>query len=85
MDYSYLNTIIFDTFYDMLSGRYTLSGKDIAVKYFRKDTVVEVTYEQMIRESACIFGYFAKRQIKDVNIAIFSAFFISFNISSRKK
>lgn len=72
MDYSYLNTIIFDTFYDMLSGRYTLSGKDIAVKYFRKDTVVEVTYEQMIRESACVFGYFAKRQIKDVNIAIFS-------------
>lgn len=72
MDYAYLDTIIYDTFYDMLSGRYEVSGRDVAVKYFKKDVVVEVTYEQMIRESACVFGYFENRKMRDRNIAIFS-------------
>lgn len=72
MDYPYLDTVIFDTFYDMLSNRYVLSRNDVAVKYFKKDVVISVTYEKLIEQTACLFGFFANRDIKDQNIAIFS-------------
>lgn len=72
MDYPYLDTVIYDTFYEMLSNRYESSGKDIAVQYFNKDNIISVTYQELIEQSACVYGFFENRGNKDCNIAIFS-------------
>ena len=72
MDYPYLDTVIYDTFYEMLSDRYLKSGEKTAVKYFEKDEIKSVTYKELIEQSACVHGYVERKGFKDCNIAIFS-------------
>lgn len=72
MDYPYLDTVIYDTFYEMLSDRYQKSGEKTAVKYFNKDEIKSVTYKELIEQSACVYGFVENKGLKDCNIAIFS-------------
>ena len=72
MDYPYLDTVIYDNFYEMLKGRYETKAKTTAIRFMDKEQITDISYEEMIKETSLIGLYFKKQGIEGKHIGIFS-------------
>ena len=72
MDYPYLDTVIYDNFYEMLKGRYETKAKTTAIRFMDKEQIINISYEEMIKETSLIGLYFKKQGIEGKHIGIFS-------------
>lgn len=70
-DYPYLKIDNYDNFYELLKARYEHNADDIAVKYFNKNQIIDVTYGRFIEEISCVYEFIDELEIKDTNIGIF--------------
>lgn len=57
MDYPYLDTVIYDNFYEMLKGRYADRGEKPAIQYLSKGKIISITYREMTRQAACVYEF----------------------------
>ena len=72
MDYPYLDTVIYDNFYEMLRGRYECNARTVAIRYREKDSIVDITYAEMTKEIAGICAYYERLGLQNRHIGIFS-------------
>ena len=72
MDYPYLDTVIYDNFYELLKGRYETKAKTTAIRFMDKEQITDISYEEMIKETSLIGLYFKKQGIEGKHIGIFS-------------
>lgn len=72
MDYPYLNTVIYDSFYEMLKGRYESSADKIAIRYMSGEKIIDITYRELISQIASVNTYFREMNMHDKHIAILS-------------
>ena len=72
MDYPYLDTVIYDNFYEMLKGRCSDSGNKTAIKYISGNDVISITYKEMTRQIASVYSYFRENEMSGRHIAIIS-------------
>ena len=49
-EYKYYKTIEYNNFYEMLNALYKKHSKKIAIKYSKRNDVIEITYNQLIKE-----------------------------------
>ena len=71
-DYPYLDTVIYDNFYEMLKGRYESSGGKIAIRYRKKDDIIDISYAQLAERVAAIYAYYRQNSISGKHIGIIS-------------
>ena len=57
MDYPYLDTVIYDNFYEMIKGRYEDRGDTPAIQYISNGKIISITYSEMTRQIACVYQY----------------------------
>lgn len=72
MDYPYLDTVIYDNFYEMLKGRYESSGDCVAVRFMAGDKAADITYRELTAQVASVYAYFREREMSGRHIAILS-------------
>ena len=72
MDYPYLDTVIYDNFYEMLKGRYETKAKTTAIRFMDKEQIISISYEEMIKETSLIGLYYKNQGIEGKHIGIFS-------------
>ena len=72
MDYPYLDTVIYDNFYEMLKGRYENSAEKTAIRFMEKDEITNISYAEMIKETALIGLFYKEKGIEGKHIGIFS-------------
>lgn len=72
MDYPYLDTVIYDNFYELLRGRNESSGSMPAIKYRRKSEIISLSYHDMICQIAKVYFCLKERSLKGRHIAIVS-------------
>ena len=72
MDYPYLDTVIYDNFYEMLKGRYETKAKTTAIRFMDKEQIINISYEEMIKETSLIGLYLKTQGIEGKHIGIFS-------------
>ena len=72
MDYPYLDTVIYDNFYELLKGRYETKAKTTAIRFMDKEQITDISYDEMIKETSLIGLYFKKQGIEGKHIGIFS-------------
>ena len=71
MDYPYLDTVIYDNFYEMLKGRYENSAEKTAIRFMEKDEITNISYSEMIKETALIGLFYKEKGIEGKHIGIF--------------
>ena len=72
MDYPYLDTVIYDNFYEMLKGRYENSKNKTAIRFKATDEITDITYGGMVAEIAGIYSFYEEKGIKGKHIGIYS-------------
>ncbi|MBQ8983125.1 MAG: AMP-binding protein [Lachnospiraceae bacterium] len=72
MDYPYLDTVIYNNFYEMLKGRYEDSGDRPAIRYFKGKEIVGITYREMTERIADVYSYLRELGEKGLHIGILS-------------
>ena len=72
MDYPYLDTVIYDNFYEMLKGRYETKAKTTAIRFMEKENITDISYAEMIKETSLIGLFFKEQGIEGKHIGIFS-------------
>ncbi|MBR1471665.1 MAG: AMP-binding protein [Lachnospiraceae bacterium] len=72
MDQPYLDTVIYDNFYEMLRGRYEDGGSKTALRYFAGEETAEISYREMVRQVACVYFFLKKRGLSGKHIGILS-------------
>ena len=72
MDYPYLDTVIYDNFYEMLKGRYETRAKTTAIRFMDKESITDISYAEMIKETSLIGLFFKEQGIDGKHIGIFS-------------
>ncbi|MBO4701456.1 MAG: AMP-binding protein [Lachnospiraceae bacterium] len=72
MDYPYLDTVIYDNFYEMLKGRYETKAKTTAIRFMDREQITDISYEDMIKETSLIGLYLKTQGIEGKHIGIFS-------------
>ncbi|MBR5419888.1 MAG: AMP-binding protein [Lachnospiraceae bacterium] len=64
MDAPYLDTVLYDNFYELLKGRFGDSAEKSAIRYFAGDEIVSISYRELVRRVACVYFYL-KEHLKD--------------------
>ena len=72
MDYPYLDTVIYDNFYEMLRARYEASSDTCAIRFMKGDKTVDITYHEMIDQIAYVYGFLKSEGFRGDHIAILS-------------
>lgn len=72
MDYPYLDTVIYDNFYELLRGRNESSFDVPAIKYRRKSEIISLSYHDMICQIAKVYFCLKERGLRGKHIAILS-------------
>lgn len=72
MDYPYLDTVIYDNFYEMLKGRYEDSKNKTAIRFMPNDKITDITYGDMVSQIAGIYAFYEGKGIKGKHIGIYS-------------
>lgn len=72
MKYPYFKTVIYDDFYEMLDGLYKNHANKIAVKFWKNDKIIKVTYRNLVRHVCALFNYLEKQEICNKHIAVIS-------------
>ena len=72
MDYPYLDTVIYDNFHEMLKGRYETKAETTAIRFMEKDHITDISYAEMIKETALIGLFYKEKGIEGNHIGIFS-------------
>ena len=72
MDYPYLDTVIYDNFYEMLKGRYEDSKNKTAIRFMPNDKITDITYGDMVSQIAGIHAFYEEKGIKGKHIGIYS-------------
>ena len=72
MDYPYLDTVIYDNFYEMLKGRYETKAKTTAIRFMEKEQITDISYAEMIKETSLIGLFYKEQGIEGKHIGIFS-------------
>lgn len=67
----YFKIVRFDTFNELINGMYNEYGDRIAIKYY-KNSIVEITYKDLVCEISNIYNYFKINKISNKNIGIIS-------------
>ena len=71
-EYKYYKTIEYNNFYEMLNALYKKHSKKIAIKYSKRNEVIEITYNQLIKEISSLYNYYKNNNIENLNIGIIS-------------
>ena len=71
-EYKYYKTIEYNNFYEMLNALYKKHSKKIAIKYSKRNDVIEITYNQLIKEISSLYNYYKNNNIENLNIGIIS-------------
>ncbi|MCR4691123.1 MAG: AMP-binding protein [Lachnospiraceae bacterium] len=72
MDYPYLDTVIYDNFYEMLKGRYETKAETTAIRFREKEQIRDISYAEMIKETALIGLFYKEKGMEGKHIGIFS-------------
>lgn len=72
MDYPYLDTVIYDNFYEMLKGRYESCGNKPAIRYQVKGEIISISYGEMTERVAGAYAYLRKLGERGLHIGIVS-------------
>lgn len=70
-DYPYLNTAIYDNFYELLKARYEESREVTAISFFRQKELCEISYGRLIQEISSVFMQLQKMGICNQHIGLF--------------
>ena len=72
VDKPYLDTVIYDNFYEMIRGRYDNRRDTDAVRYMDGDSIVSITYGRLTAEIAAMHRFIGSRGLTGRHIAIVS-------------
>lgn len=72
MKIDYYKTVKYNTFNEMLYAMYNTYNETIALKFFNKSKIIEITYKDLVEEIITIYNYFKINKIKNKNIGIIS-------------
>jgi len=72
MDHPYLDTVIYDNFYEMLRGRYDESADTCAIRFMKGDRIFDITYHEMIDQIASVYGFLKNEGYQGRHIGIVS-------------
>lgn len=68
----YYKSVEYNTFYEMLNNLYKKHSKKIAIKFFNKKELVNITYNKLIKEVSTLYNYLKNNEISNKNIGIIS-------------
>ena len=68
----YLDTVIYDDFYELLKGRFESSAEKPALRFCKDGGIVSLTYREMIRQIAAVFRLLKEQGLTGKHIAILS-------------
>ena len=72
MDYPYLDTVIYDNFYEMLKGRYETSSDNVAVRFMSGSKITDITYRTLTGHVASLYSWFRGKNFSGKHIAVIS-------------
>jgi len=72
LDYPYLDTVIYDSFYEMLKGRYETSSDNIAVRFMSDSKITDITYRELTGHVASLYSWFRENGYSGKHIAVVS-------------
>lgn len=72
MDYPYLDTVIYDNFYEMLKGRYESCGNKPAIRYQAKGEIISISYGEMTERVAGVYAYLRELGERGLHVGIVS-------------
>ena len=72
MDYPYLDTVIYDNFFEMLKGRYETNADTVALRYFEGEEIKDISYAEMTKQVASVYAYLKNEGLLGHHVAIMS-------------
>ncbi len=72
MSFSYIDTVIYDNFGEMISGWNDRHPDKTAIRYFAKDTITDLKYRDVIQHIYNLYSYFGEKKLSGQHIAIVS-------------
>ena len=72
MQYPYYKAPMYENLNEMLCGLFEHSKNKTAIQYYKDDSLIKISYEELINEIANVYYYFKRSSIKGQNIAILS-------------
>ena len=72
MTYPYYKTEIYNNFYEMIKSWYDNHPQRIAIKYIKKNKIINITYYILINQICSLHNYYQLHNIKNKNIGIIS-------------
>ena len=67
-----MDTVIYDSFYEMIKGRFESCPDRDAIRYMSGNDTVNITYREMTEQIAAVYGFFRSKGMKNRHIAILS-------------
>ena len=67
-----MDTVIYDSFYEMIKGRFECCPDRDAIRYMSGNDTVNITYREMTEQIAAVYGFFRSKGMKNRHIAILS-------------
>ena len=61
--YPYLDVVVYNNFYEMLHSVYDKTPEEIAIRYREKETIRDISYREMLEETASFYFYLNKHKI----------------------
>jgi len=68
----YLDTVIYDNFYELLKGRLADSGEKTALRFWEQDKIRDLSYREMTRQIAALYFFLKERGLQDKHLAVLS-------------
>ena len=72
MDYPYLDTVIYDDFAQMLKGLMQSSPDVAALRFFRGEGIVDISFREMIEQIASVHAFINREGLRGRHIGIIS-------------
>lgn len=66
----YYKVVEYNNFYEMLNALYKKHSKKIAIKYSKKSEIIEITYDELIKEISSLYNFYRIKNIQNQNIGI---------------
>lgn len=58
--YPYLDAAVYNNFYEMLKAAYDKAPETAALRYRKKDTICDISYERLIKEISAVYNYLSE-------------------------
>ena len=72
MDYPYLDTVIYDNFFEMLRGRYETNADTVALRWFEGEEIADISYAEMTKQVASVYAHLKNEGLLGHHVAIMS-------------